>query len=508
MNLKTMIDKAFSEYENSSELTDLKEELFTNYQERLRNSEGGKTSETNTLKQISSELSDIDGIARELNLKKKKNSIRTNDAYGEDNSYKFEKNSGNSNSSNRVAGIVGLITFDVLISSWLLPVALTLVIVALVVPVSLFITSFTSVFTTYNIVVKTSLFAGTFALGVLSIVLLKISIIILKFVMQIVLNLHYDVIKGKSVKRFKFNYNLKLNTAKSKLALIASCLVVLGSTALVLVNWSNVKDNFYLTPDYIGEVYTSEVDLSETWNLVLDSHNSKIDVEFYDGTEIKFIYDRYEDDKLKINVNEESNTITFDLDQYVFSLSNLTPFQQKETVNVKAYIPSDLVINDLKLKAEGGINIEHEELKILGDFYISSYNASLTLSNIEADTVYINSYNGDLTISNVIANSLTAKSYNGDLLITDLKASDVNLKNYNGDINISNVTTIVDENSAIKIVNYNGDIVMNEVYIRNVDLSSYNGDIRYYNTDHDYGITFVNEPKTHNGDKQIYVGIE
>ncbi len=72
MDLKNMIDKAFSEYEYSAELADLKEELLTNYQERLKDSSGGNTNNSVIKEIINAELADVDSIARELNLKKKK----------------------------------------------------------------------------------------------------------------------------------------------------------------------------------------------------------------------------------------------------------------------------------------------------------------------------------------------------------------------------------------------------------------------------------------------------
>ncbi len=72
MDLKNMIDKAFSEYEYSAELADLKEELLTNYQERLKDSVNGNTNNSDIQEIINAELADVDSIAMELNLKKKK----------------------------------------------------------------------------------------------------------------------------------------------------------------------------------------------------------------------------------------------------------------------------------------------------------------------------------------------------------------------------------------------------------------------------------------------------
>lgn len=67
-----MIGKAFSQYEYSAELADLKEKLSTNYQERLKDSSGGNTNNSVIKEIINAELADVDSIARELNLKKKK----------------------------------------------------------------------------------------------------------------------------------------------------------------------------------------------------------------------------------------------------------------------------------------------------------------------------------------------------------------------------------------------------------------------------------------------------
>jgi len=72
MELKEFIDHAFEKYEESPELTDFKEELLTNLQDRLKSLEANGLKRTEALKQIEIEFADINKIADEMSLEKKK----------------------------------------------------------------------------------------------------------------------------------------------------------------------------------------------------------------------------------------------------------------------------------------------------------------------------------------------------------------------------------------------------------------------------------------------------
>lgn len=72
MEIKKFIDKAFENYEESPELTDFKEELLTNLQDRLKSLEKKGMSRTEALNEIKIEFADINKIADELSLAKKK----------------------------------------------------------------------------------------------------------------------------------------------------------------------------------------------------------------------------------------------------------------------------------------------------------------------------------------------------------------------------------------------------------------------------------------------------
>lgn len=72
MELKEFIDKAFEKYEESPELIDFKEELLTNLQDRLKSLEANGIKRTDALRQIQIEFADINKIADEMSLEKKK----------------------------------------------------------------------------------------------------------------------------------------------------------------------------------------------------------------------------------------------------------------------------------------------------------------------------------------------------------------------------------------------------------------------------------------------------
>jgi len=72
MELKTFIDEAFEKYEETFELADFKEELLSNLQDRLSSLESSGVKRVDALKQIETELVDINKIADEMSLEKKK----------------------------------------------------------------------------------------------------------------------------------------------------------------------------------------------------------------------------------------------------------------------------------------------------------------------------------------------------------------------------------------------------------------------------------------------------
>lgn len=72
MELKQFIDHAFAKYEESPELFDFKEELLTNLQDRLTSIEASGVERDKALKEIKTEFADINNIAEEMSLAKKK----------------------------------------------------------------------------------------------------------------------------------------------------------------------------------------------------------------------------------------------------------------------------------------------------------------------------------------------------------------------------------------------------------------------------------------------------
>ncbi|RDW17133.1 hypothetical protein CWR48_14500 [Oceanobacillus arenosus] len=72
MDLKEFINNAFGKYEESPELIDFKEELLTNLEDRLQSLEASGLNRDKALKEIKTEFADINKIAEEMSLAKKK----------------------------------------------------------------------------------------------------------------------------------------------------------------------------------------------------------------------------------------------------------------------------------------------------------------------------------------------------------------------------------------------------------------------------------------------------
>jgi len=72
MELREFIDNAFDKYEESPKLIDFKQELLTNLEERLISLEKNGLERAEALKEIEEEFADINKIADEMSLEKKK----------------------------------------------------------------------------------------------------------------------------------------------------------------------------------------------------------------------------------------------------------------------------------------------------------------------------------------------------------------------------------------------------------------------------------------------------
>src|SRR5690625_7768998 len=72
MDLKQFIDHAFEKYEESAKLIDFKEELLTNLQDRLNSLEATGLNRSEALNEIKTEFADINQIADDMSLAKKK----------------------------------------------------------------------------------------------------------------------------------------------------------------------------------------------------------------------------------------------------------------------------------------------------------------------------------------------------------------------------------------------------------------------------------------------------
>ncbi len=417
----------------------------------------------------------------------------------------LEHNKKSSNLVTRLFSLFGLLVFDLLFTSWLIPVAVILVILALIISGILFVAPFAVLVTTYNIEIKASLIIGTIGMAILSTVLIKIAVQILKFIVQVVLNLHYNILSGRHNKRFKFNYGLNLKKGKYKVFIVLSILSIILSFATIIMNADNFIDNYYVEPDYTNEEYIEEIDISKTWNLIIDVPSSKLQIEFYDESEIKFVYDKFDGDELIIDVDDNTNTITYDHNQNWLSFIDINPYQQKVMTNVKVFIPNGIIINDLNISVSSSIEIEHDTLQVTGNIDLSSYNGDVVLSNIDANSISLYSYNGNITLLNIVSDNVSIRAYNGNITFADSTANDVYIKNYNGGIKLENVTAVIDEESYIRIINYNGPILLTDVYIANVHIGTYNGDISYNNENKDYKINFIEEPKSYNGEEYINI---
>lgn len=392
------------------------------------------------------------------------------------------------------AAIVGLVFFDLFITSWLLPVLLT---------VSGSITlSWFSYFTTFRVFFDygfgTALATFIMTTGLFALYLIFIIYFVgfsIKLALLIV-SWHIKVFSGnrnvEATDRLD-NFSTFDQLAKIKITHKVLGLVAVASLVVVVATfsiWRATSDTRVEQVEGVLEVHEFEVSDLDNYTLSTSLSNIAVDVEY--GTSDKIIIRHQNNDDAEIEYNELTNGLEI-VDktraQFWNSVSGYDFFI--------SFMNNDWTFSPSHMTIEVPVGINFAELEVHTD------NGTIDIEGMEATILDVMTVNGELSLMDVEADSIKAVTTNGVISFNDVFAETVFIESVNGEIELTDVNTAQNDGSELIITLVNGEINIEDAYFLIAEIDNVNGDITYLNSDHTYQadrieLTTVNGSESHN----------
>jgi|LGVF01.2.fsa_nt_gb uncharacterized membrane protein len=270
----------------------------------------------------------------------------------------------------RGANITAVVTFDIFVTSWLLPTLYSLVIAFY--GSMLTIISVPVLFFKYPLIeasiLSLTIVATALILLVFGNLFLKLSIISTKWI----IDWHKFAFTGKRKEKIKIVETSKTKKKKKKSAFkkwttknaiafgFALMLIVVTAVGLLLIDsqlvnslQGNYRYETNYTPDDLSLVLTDGYDIN------LNMKSAKVQIEVVDGNflNVRYEYDNYDD--LTYEINTESDVISFVQVDTMKWIDYVFNFQLKDIIIIQ--IPRNLVVDNLN------VNISNGSLKISPD---------------------------------------------------------------------------------------------------------------------------------------------
>ena len=385
--------------------------------------------------------------------------------------------------------ILGILFFDLFVSSWLLPVIIA-------VPASLSLSWF-SYFFTFEVFFKYSfgIAIGAFLIstGVFMVYLVLIVYLVTMSARLVIsiFNWHIRVFTGNrylnlidKLNDFSFFEQLaKIKITHKVLGLVF--VIGLAITFTSTIVWRGLAPD---TQEIETTLEISEYDVNnlDNYNLTTDLVNSSVEVKY--GLSEKVVVTFHNTDEADIEYTETANgliikdnsvTRWFDntsaLDWLISIMQNEFTFSGSSMV---IEIPSGMTFSEL-------------------DF--ETLNGEIIIDEINGSIINASSTNGEITISDIDATIVSIAAVNGQIIVTDLFASELYIESVNGSIGVNNLNTPENDGEVVIITLVNGEIEITNAYSLDVTLETVNGEISYYNDDFSYVLDYL-DMSTVNGD--------
>ncbi len=395
-----------------------------------------------------------------------------------------------------ISRLFGIVMFDVFVASWLILLYLAVFVGSCLLTAAIALTAFGAFDTTYNEVVQYSLFTITMGVAVLSLLLVDATKVIIINVIGYVCRVNLGLLIGKKIGRRKKTSSSLSGRGFKKLLIITLSVVTIAIYVLVF-NHRNIGENMYIEPTYTGTGVIEVDDSRELSSLYVYLYDEIVEIELYDGEDILYEYESYQENKptFDVNVSESNVSFEYNYDYYYYDvifdyevmvsdmidsiseipnwLSENNIFQVQSPTKVKIYLPRDLTINELVLYADGDIILDYEEEMQMEYLDLNSYNGSIIVNNVAvSDMVYIYASEGSVTAENVTAENIAVKSYAGyynnanEFFITldNITTETLSIRTYTSEITGTNINS---EYTSVR--NDYGDVTLENVVAINAD---------------------------------------
>ncbi len=380
------------------------------------------------------------------------------------------------------ASVMGLIFFDLFVSSWLIPVLFTI-------SGSLVISWF-SYFTVFGTFFKYGFGTGlaTFIITTGGFALFLVFIIyFIALSVKLILSIfswHVRVFSGDhsaplalkvdTFNAFDYLRQIKITHAVLGTIALAGLVVSVGGGAIWRATSKPVEQI-----EGVLEVYEFDVADLDNYTLEVDLMNAAVDIEY--GTTDQIVIRHQNNSEADVVYTELTNGLkVVDHSQYNFwenvtGLDFFIQFMNKEL----AYEADTMVI----YIPEG---MTFAELSIL------TVNGALDIEGMNATIIDLETANGIIDLTEVTADSIKVTSVNGEIHLDDVFGSSVYIEGVNGEIAITDVNTATNDGEKLDITLVNGEIIITDAYFRVVNVDNVNGDIDYRNSDHNYVADSIN----------------
>ncbi len=479
-------------------------EILAFYEERFYN---GTIYENKTEEEVIAELENPDAIAKNVL-----------EEYGV--SPKFVKVKEERYSKVSVAQVIVLLTFDLLIASWLIPTLFS-------VTVSLFGSSLSYIGafslligerTTVDEFVFVFLTGGYILLFLFALVVLEAMIYVVKRVLIWHLNVFKINKREKFIKKLShlsldawFKRHRKLKTLKA-FALVGA-LVAISYTGFWIFNHYDWVKAEYGSGEVINETITeefaAEILAGDEWDIVTNLGSKNIEFVLVSGDEVTIKHSYYEDDEFTYDFDYENNILTIENEEknyeFVWRIEDIIAFTSSQS-EIRIEIPESLILNDATLRTSNGevsiTNVDFNSIDII------TSNGEINLSNIILGTdLTVITSNGvikiqDITVSEI--GDLHVQSSNGSIVIDNVNFASYVISTSNGAVELSGLNEELQDGLDLTVSTSNGSIDMTNVYVDEIILETSNGDIDFYNDDETF-LPSIFEEDTTNGDINTYI---
>jgi len=391
--------------------------------------------------------------------------------------------------------ILGILFFDLFITSWLLPVLVTVT--------GALTMSWFSYFATFSVFFNFG-FGTALAAFILSTAVFAVYLVFILYLIAVVIKLvlflftwHVRVFTGNKninlIDRLE-SFNLfdelkKIKITHKLLGIIALTGVVVAVASVGI--WRTVAKPTELIN---GTIETHEFEVSDLENYSLSTllSNAAVDVEYGTSDKVVVTFNNY--DEAEITYTELTNGL---------DIEDKTRYEFWDNVSGMDFIISllnnDLVFNPSHMTIEVPVGIEFAELEIHTD------NGEIDVEGMNATILDISTANGTLSLTGVEADSIKSVTVNGEITFDDVFAGTVFIESVNGEIELNDINTASIDGARLDITLVNGEITVSDAYFKRVDIENVNGNVSYFNTDRSYIAESV-QLETVNGKESSNVG--